>query len=133
VLGLLGLPAVDLPPGNTPGFDEALTAGARSMLEAYPLLKLVVLTLGAHGSLLVARDAAARHPGVACVVADAVGAGDAFTAALVTYYLRGASLAQLGEAGNRWGAWVASQAGAMPDLPPSVLETITAQIEAAAS
>jgi fructokinase len=47
-------------------------------------------------------------------VADTIGAGDAFTAALTHYLLRGASLSVLNEAGNRWGAWVASQSGAMP-------------------
>ena len=130
VLNLLGLLPVPLPAAGSLGFEAALVEGARAILSAYPVT-LVVLTLGALGSLLVTRDEAARHRGVPCVVADAVGAGDAFTAALVTYYLRGASLAMLGEAGNRWGAWVASQAGAMPELPPSVLTSITEQIAAA--
>jgi fructokinase len=49
-------------------------------------------------------------------VVDTIGAGDAFTAALTSYYLRGAPLPVLNEAGNRWGSWVASQAGAMPPL-----------------
>jgi fructokinase len=127
VLSLLGLPTVTLPAPGWAGFDDLLIQGARAILAAYPV-KLIVLTLGSIGSLLVTRDATARHKGVPCVVADAVGAGDAFTAALVTYYLRGASLARLGEAGNRWGAWVASQAGAMPELPAAVLAKITAQI-----
>ncbi len=129
VLTLLGLASVSLPAPGAPGFDDALISGARAILAAYPV-KLIVLTLGSMGSLLVTPDATARHPGVPCIVADAVGAGDAFTAALVTYYLRGASLATLGEAGNRWGAWVASQAGAMPELPAQVLADITAQIAA---
>jgi len=47
-------------------------------------------------------------------VADTVGAGDAFTAALVHGYLRGTSLAQINENANRVGAWVASQSGATP-------------------
>jgi fructokinase len=45
------------------------------------------------------------------------------------YLLRGADLATLNEAGNRWGAWVASQSGAMPPLPDAVLTEIATAIE----
>jgi fructokinase len=62
-------------------------------------------------------------------VADTIGAGDAFTAAMTHYLLRGADLATLNEAGNRWGGWVASQSGAMPALPEAVRERIAAAIE----
>ena len=63
-------------------------------------------------------------------VADTIGAGDAFTAALTHYLLRGASLATLNEAGNRWGGWVASQSGAMPPLNNEIQAEIEAAIEA---
>jgi fructokinase len=62
-------------------------------------------------------------------VADTIGAGDAFTAALTHYLLRGAGLAMLNEAGNRWGSWIASQSGAMPPLPDAVRSEIEAAIE----
>lgn len=112
-----------------------LAHSAKRLLETWPM-RLVAITLGAHGSLLVTREHVARHPGVAAKVADTVGAGDAFTAALTTYYLQVDSLdAQgltiLNEAGNRWGSWVASQAGAMPRLPDEVRERIGAEIAAA--
>jgi fructokinase len=76
----------------------------------------VAVTRGGCGSLLVTREAWHEHPGVSIKVADTIGAGDAFTAAMTTYLLRGADLAALNEAGNRWGSWVASQPGAMPDF-----------------
>ena len=53
---------------------------------------------------------------MATKVVDTVGAGDAFTAALVDAYLRGATLAAMSDAANRWGARVASQPGAMLEL-----------------
>jgi fructokinase len=93
----------------------ALRNGAHLLLDEFPL-KLVCVTLGGAGSLLVSREGFHQHPGIAIDVADTIGAGDAFTAALTSYYLQGASLAVLNEAGNRWGSWVASQAGAMPAL-----------------
>jgi fructokinase len=70
-----------------------------------------------------------EHPGIPIKMADPIGAGDAFTAAIVHYMLRGADLATLNQAGNRWGAWVASQTGAMPVLPEQVRSTIAAAIE----
>jgi len=79
-------------------------------------LKLVCVTRGAHGSLLVSESERHEHPGFRVQVADTVGAGDAFTAALVHHFLRGASLAAMNEAANRIGAWVSSHVGATP--PP---------------
>jgi fructokinase len=123
VLGLLGLPA-----GEEQG-SGLLRTGADRLLEEFPKLRLVAVTRGKQGSLLVRRGEWSGHPGFEVKVADQVGAGDAFTAALTHYLLRRASLEQLSEAGNRWGAWVASQSGAMPELPETVRARITAEIE----
>jgi fructokinase len=79
--------------------------------------------------LLVTRDEWHVHPGIPVKVADTIGAGDAFTAALTHYLLRGANLATLNEAANYWGAWMASQSGAMPVLPDAVRTEIVAAIE----
>lgn len=121
VLSLLDFPDAA---GTTPDF---LLNGARQIVDQFPV-KLVAITLGAQGSLLVTRDQVDRHPGYPATVADTVGAGDAFTAALTHYYLRGAPLSQLNAAGNRWGTWVASHAGAMPPLPDEEREAVMHQI-----
>lgn len=110
VLRLLGLPEQD---GGT---AHALRAGAERLLAEFPTLEMVAVTRGAHGSLLVRRGEWHDHPGVKTKVADTIGAGDAFTAAMTHYLVGGAPLPVLNEAGNRWGAWVASQKGAMPEL-----------------
>ena len=110
----------------------AITADAQRLLAAHPRLDRVAITLGAHGSLLVTRQVVARHPGVEAKVVDTVGAGDAFTAALAVHTLLGASLTEQSEAANRWGAWVASQSGAMPELPPGTLEAMEVNIRKAA-
>jgi fructokinase len=123
VLGLLGLPTYDGPE------RDRLRLGAERLLEEFPTLNLVAVTSGDQGSLLVQRAEWHEHPGIPVRVADTVGAGDAFTAALTHYMLRGADLATLNEAGNRWGAWVSSQVGAMPALPDGVKGAITAEIE----
>ncbi|MGH9743072.1 MAG: carbohydrate kinase family protein [Candidatus Acidiferrum sp.] len=86
--------------------------------------KLVCVTRGAQGSLLVSDRAKHEHPGLPIQVADTVGSGDAFTAALVYHYLRGASLAAMNEAANQMGAWVASRTGATPLREEARLEMV---------
>jgi fructokinase len=118
VLVLLGLPA-----------EASLRGGAERLLEVYPNLELVAITRGGEGSLLVGRSEWNEHAGIPIQVADTIGAGDAFTAAMTHYLLKGAPLKMLNEAGNRWGGFVASQSGAMPAIPPETLRRITAEIE----
>lgn len=117
VLRLLGAPEDEARADS----EDDLPKAAQWLMQRFPV-RLVVVTLGAKGSLLVGRDGSDRHPGVSTKIVDTVGAGDAFTAALVDAYLRGATLAEMNEAGNRWGAWVASQPGGMPEMKEAVTE-----------
>ncbi|HXR40691.1 MAG TPA: PfkB family carbohydrate kinase [Terracidiphilus sp.] len=128
VLSLLGLTGGD---GTAAGEarTDTLRAGAERLLGEFPTLEMVAVTRGGHGSLLVTRDEWHEHRGLPVKVADTIGAGDAFTAALTHYLLRGADLPTLNEAGNRWGGWVASQSGAMPPLADEVRAGIEAAIE----
>ena len=123
VLRMLGLP-VDETPGGV-----ALRSGAERLLTEFPELRIVAVTRGRCGSLLVGRDEWNEHSGFPVTVADGIGAGDAFTAALTHYLLRGSPLARLNEAGNRWGSWIASQSGAMPALPEEVRAATASIIE----
>jgi fructokinase len=123
VLALLGMPAED---DATVG---SLRQGAERLLSEFPTLQLVAITCGGNGSLLVTREEWHQHPGFPVKVADTIGAGDAFTAAMAHYLLRGAELPMLNEAGNRWGSWVASQSGAMPPLTDATRAEIDTAIE----
>jgi fructokinase len=96
---------------------------ARWLRDTYNL-QLVCVTRGDQGSLLVSASETSQHAGCRVVVADTVGSGDAFTAALVYHYLRRASLATLNEAANRMGGWVASQTGATPPRDDYYLQQI---------
>jgi fructokinase len=96
---------------------------ARALRQAFGL-ELVCVTRGAKGSLLISAAETVTHAGFAVTPADAVGAGDAFTAALTHHYLRGARLAEISQAANLLGSWVASQVGATPAVEPSVLRQI---------
>jgi fructokinase len=98
-------------------------ACAKQFLEAYGLT-LVCVTRGAQGSILASRNGTSEHDGFRVPVIDTVGAGDAFTAALVYHFLRGSSLEKMNEAANRMGSWVASNAGATPLPQQDVLDRV---------
>ncbi len=77
-------------------------------------LTLMCYTRSDKGSYFVSATECCDHPGYRVKVADTIGAGDAFTAAVVHHYLQKKPLAEIAEAASRRGAWVATQAGAMP-------------------
>jgi fructokinase len=109
-------------------FGEPLTAwathAAHLMLEVSPGCSMVAITLGPHGSVLVTPSSGHRHPGFPVKVVDTIGAGDAFTAGMVHAYTRQAPLEQVNIVSNLCGSYVASQPGATPELPPSLLAAI---------
>jgi fructokinase len=96
---------------------------ARRLLNEFAL-RLVVVTRGSCGSLLVSESKTVEHGGFQVKVADAIGAGDAFTACLAHYYLGGHSLQGMSEFANRFASWVATQRGATPLISPSQLHEV---------
>ncbi len=102
-------------------------SSAQWLIRTYDL-KLVCITRGGRGSLLVRNGDSSEHPGFRVQVADTVGSGDAFTAGLVHEYLQGASLGLMNEVANLVGAWVASEVGATPAPKRGALEHSLAEI-----
>ena len=91
-------------------------------------LEAVCITRGAEGCLIYAGDQEFNIPGSPVEVADAVGAGDAFTAALISRRLLGWGWEQAALFANRIGGLVASQPGAMPVLKQE-FEQISQEIQ----
>ena len=83
-------------------------------------LRLVALTRGGPGSLLVGAAGRSERPAVAVEVADTVGAGDAFTAALVLGLLHGWPLDETNRLAAKVAAFVCTQPGGTPELPPDL-------------
>jgi fructokinase len=110
--------------GLEPGEDK-LTA--KRLLHFGP--KLVCVTRGNRGSLLVSKRATVEHAGFSVRVVDTVGAGDAFTAALVHEYLRGASLEKMSDAANRVAGWIATKAGGTPMVAKEELRRRLAELQ----
>ncbi len=101
---------------NWPADAGALAARAREIFG----VRGIALTLGAGGCELYFEGAAVRSvpPPIEC--RDAVGAGDAFSAALILGLLGGEPLQSVADRANEVGAFVASQSGAMPRLPEAL-------------
>jgi fructokinase len=83
-------------------------------------LRMIALTRGSEGSHLYAQGEDSNHRGFAATVADTVGAGDSFTAAMTLGLLYGKSLDWINEFSNRVASFVCSQSGATPRLPDSL-------------
>ena len=84
-------------------------------------LRAVAYTRGEHGSVLRTEHEWSEHPGVATTVVDTVGAGDAFTAVMTMGLLSGWALDAVNAHANRVAAFVASNAGGTPALPPELV------------
>lgn len=80
-------------------------------------LTLCVLTRGDKGSLILSSDAISDLPGQSVEVADTIGAGDSFTAAMTMGYLSGWTLDEINRHAAKVAAYVCGQAGAMPAMP----------------
>jgi fructokinase len=108
--------------------DEMLSLDAGDVgdiaaaLVAHFELDCCVVTLGADGAMAIrAEGEEAREAGFRVDVADTVGSGDAFTAAFLHRYLRGAPLSECCRHGNALGAMVAAQSGATVPVSPADL------------
>lgn len=103
-------------PGGSAGEEEA---DARA-LSGQTGCRFICVTAGQRGAGLLRGDAWHWEPGRPVAVADTIGAGDAFLAALVAGLLQGHdSEAQLLARACRLGEWVASHRGATPPHNPT--------------
>jgi fructokinase len=88
-------------------------------------LKAVALTRGAEGSSLLIGDQVYHRPGSKIEVVDTIGAGDSYTAALVMGLLAGHAPEAILECAHGIADFVCTQPGAMPAIPPRLLELVS--------
>jgi fructokinase len=110
-----------LAPLLKPGDDEA--GMIRRLIDRFGI-DLVCVTRGRAGCLLATAGGSVEATGKPAEVVDAVGAGDAFTAALTYGRLNGWPIEATAELANEIGALVASREGAMPALHEQFAESI---------
>jgi fructokinase len=109
--------------GEIAGGDEGLDQGAKLLVKRFGV-KLLALTRGARGTVIYTagerfEDQPVSYP--AAKGGDAVGAGDACSAGLLVGLLLRWPMKKTLALANHTGAFVASQPGATPKLPESIL------------
>ena len=87
-------------------------------------LRMIALTRGPDGSRLFTPEGDSEQKAVVTEIADTVGAGDAFTAAIALGLLKAMGLDEINELANQLAAYVCSQSGATPKLPESLAGTM---------
>jgi fructokinase len=104
-------------------------ARACGVLAAATGTSRICVTMGAAGAAWWERHAPFVHvPAPPALVRDTVGAGDAFMAGLIVGLTRGVAAPTVLESACRLGAYVASQNGATPLLPPEMIQQVGAAL-----
>lgn len=87
--------------------------------ELYPAITIIIITAAENGCF-VYESTLLYVPGVSVTVRDAVGSGDAFSAAFMHSYAASHDAVNAAKIANQVGAFVASQAGPIPEYSPEV-------------
>ncbi|MCC6904691.1 MAG: sugar kinase [Anaerolineae bacterium] len=95
--------------------DDAPETIARRLFERGP--RIVILTLGGEGAILVTRDGLTRFPPFPVEAVDATGAGDAFTGGFLVAYLEGHPLDDCVRFASAAGALTCTGPGAVNPIP----------------
>jgi fructokinase len=103
------------------GLSDGLEAAVVGLADAFGA-QAVCVTGGREGAWLWRDGAFWHHPGHEAAVVDAVGAGDAFLAALLAGLLTDQDGKTVLDRANRLGAYVAAHPGA---LPPYTVDTLS--------
>lgn len=84
------------------------------MVEKFKM-KTVIVTKGGDGAMLFTDEKFYYHPGYSVKVADTIGSGDSFLAAIISKLIDKASPEEALDFASALGAFVASRSGACPD------------------
>ena len=103
------------------GFGGDESELLRALAETFEL-QCVALTRGENGAMILRGDELSDSRGVEANVVDTVGAGDAYTASLVLGLLANDDLNLINQRACEVAAYVCSQPGATPGLPPALAE-----------
>ncbi|MEO8819215.1 MAG: carbohydrate kinase [Ginsengibacter sp.] len=86
----------------------------KSVSQKYNI-ETIIITKGGDGAMLFINNKFYYHPGYRVKVADTIGSGDSFLAAMVSKFIDGASPEEALDFASALGAFVASRSGACPD------------------
>ena len=90
----------------------------------YHNINTVIITAAEKGCMIYFKGRLTHVPGVPVKVADAVGAGDAFSAAFMHSYMQQGDAIKAAGVANQMGAFVASQHGPIPEYSDAIKKVL---------
>lgn len=86
----------------------------------YPQIKVLVITAGAEGCYVFTEGDITTIPTEPITVVDTVGAGDSFSAAFASVYIKTGDALLAAKIANKVGGFVASSSGPIPAYPKEI-------------
>lgn len=96
----------------------------RQISEKYKIA-VVIITAADKGCFVYHQGILNEVGGVKIELCDAIGAGDAFSAAFVYCYVNGKGVSEAAQIANHVGAFVASKKGPIPEYPNEIIRLVT--------
>jgi fructokinase len=96
----------------------------RKLHALYHNINTVVITAADKGCMIYFKGRLTHVAGVPVKVADAVGAGDAFSAAFMHSYMQHGDAIRAAQVANQMGAFVASQHGPIPEYSDEIKKAL---------
>ena len=106
------------------GFNEKDYEELSSRIRKEFNIRIVCITKGETGAYISSEDGFSFCPGYKVKVVNTCGAGDAFSAALITELYSGSSQKDACDFACKFGALIASRRGAVPDYSVTEIEKI---------
>lgn len=95
----------------------------KSLKESFNI-QTIIVTKGSDGAVLYINDTFYYHPGYQVSVADTIGSGDAFLAAMISSFIDGSTAQKSLDFANALGAFIASRSGGCPSYEISEVKEL---------
>jgi len=104
--------------------QSELESFCRAVIERFTTVSTIVITAADKGCYVFSEQRMEYVPGKKVELKDAVGAGDAFSAAFMHVFSRGNNALAAAEIANSLGGFVASQAGPIPEYSSEIRDRL---------
>lgn len=101
----------------------------RCIAKLFGNVKTIIITASEKGCYVFDKGALSYVPGVPITLVDAVGAGDAFSAAFMHSFYSTGNATSAASIANQIGAYVATQSGAIPEYSQAIREILKCDLQ----
>jgi fructokinase len=110
------------------GYQLSEDAFCSCVKSLYPAIRIIIITASESGCFIYESDLQ-YLPGTPVTVCDAVGSGDAFSASFMHIYAASGDAVMSAKVANQVGAFVATQAGAIPKYSDEIVNVLKENIK----